>query len=154
MTTEKIATGAVTTAKIATGAVTTEKIANGAVGRDKLAEDAISGNNEPGFTAGSASALLGDTETASWMERTTEADGTQSAPPVFATRYPLDPTDLAESIAPREYATATTNHQVGDLIMLGWTLCKATQVIVTGENIEIGTNVTKTSVAAEIAALS
>ena len=87
-------------------------------------------------------------------ERVMVATGTQSSPPVFATRYPLDTTDLAESIAPRESATATTNHQVGDLIMLGWTLCKATQVIVTGENIEIGTNVTKTSVAAEIAALS
>ena len=87
-------------------------------------------------------------------ERVMVASGTQSAPPVFATRYPLDPTDLAASIAPRESATATTNHQVGDLIMLGWTLCKATQVIVTGETIEIGTNVTKTSVAAELAALS
>ena len=87
-------------------------------------------------------------------ERVMVASGTQSAPPVFATRYPLDPTDLAASIAPRESATATTNHQVGDLIMLGWTLCKATQVIVTGETIEIGTNVTRTSVAAELAALS
>ena len=87
-------------------------------------------------------------------ERIMVASGTQSAPPVFATRYPLDPTDLAASIAPRESTIATGNHAIGDLIMLGWTLCKATQVIVTGETIEIGTNVTKTSVAAELAALS
>ena len=87
-------------------------------------------------------------------ERVMVASGTQSAPPVFVTRYPVNLTDLAESIAPREYTIATGNHAIGDLIMLGWTLCKATQVIVTGETIEIGTNVTRTSVAAEIAALS
>lgn len=87
-------------------------------------------------------------------ERVMVASGTTSAPPVFATRYPLDPTNLAASIAPRESATAEANHAVGDLIMLGWTLCKVTTAIARGEAITIGTNVTKTSVAAELAALS
>lgn len=87
-------------------------------------------------------------------ERVMVASGTQSAPPIFATRYPLDPADLAASIAPVDGPIAKTNHQVGDLLMLGFTLCKATQVIVTGETIEIGTNVTRTTVAAELAALS
>lgn len=87
-------------------------------------------------------------------ERVMVASGTTSAPPIFATRYPLDPADLAASIAPVDGPIAKANHQVGDLIMLGFTLCKATQVIVTGETIAIGTNVTKTTVAAELAALS
>ena len=87
-------------------------------------------------------------------ERVMVASGTTSAPPVFATRYPLDPADLAASIAPRESAVAEANHAVGDLIMLGWTLCKVTTAIARGEAITIGTNVTQTSVAAEIAALS
>lgn len=87
-------------------------------------------------------------------ERVMVASGTTSAPPIFVTRYPLDPADLAASIAPRESATAEANHAVGDLIMLGWTLCKVTTAIARGEAITIGTNVTQTSVAAEIAALS
>lgn len=87
-------------------------------------------------------------------ERVMVASGTTSAPPIFVTRYPLDPADLAASIAPVDGPIAKTNHQVGDLLMLGFTLCKATQVIVTGEVIEIGTNVTRTTVAAELAALS
>lgn len=87
-------------------------------------------------------------------ERVMVASGTTSAPPIFVTRYPLDPADLAASIAPRESATATANHAVGDLIMLGWMLCKVTTAIARGEAITIGTNVTRTSVAAEIAALS
>lgn len=87
-------------------------------------------------------------------ERVMVASGTQSAPPIFATRYPLDPTDLAASIAPRESAVAESNHAVDDLIMLGWTLCKVTTAIARGESITIGTNVTRTSVAAEMAALS
>ncbi len=87
-------------------------------------------------------------------ERVMVASDTQSAPPIFATRYPLDPTDLAASIAPRESATAESNHAVGDLVMLGWTLCKVTTAIARGESITIGTNVTRTSVAAELAALS
>lgn len=87
-------------------------------------------------------------------ERVMVASGTTSAPPIFVTRYPLDPADLAESIAPVDGPIAKTNHQVGDLIMLGFTLCKVTTAIARGEAITIGTNVTKTSVAAEIAALS
>lgn len=87
-------------------------------------------------------------------ERVMVASGTTSAPPIFATRYPLDPADLAASIALRESAVAEANHAVGDLIMLGWTLCKVTTAIARGEAITIGTNVTKTTVAAEIAALS
>ena len=95
-----------------------------------------------------------DAQGAGGIERVMVASGTTSAPPIFVTRYPLDPADLAASIAPRESATAKTNHQVGDLIMLGFTLCKVTTAIARGEAITIGTNVTKTSVAAEIAALS
>lgn len=87
-------------------------------------------------------------------ERVMVASGTTSAPPIFVTRYPLDPADLAASIAPVDGPIAEANHAVGDLVMLGWTLCKVTTAIARGEAITIGTNVTRTSVATEIAALS
>lgn len=87
-------------------------------------------------------------------ERVMVASGTTSAPPIFATRYPLDPADLAASIAPVDGPIAKTNHAVGELVMLGFALCKVTTAIARGEAITIGTNVTRTTVAAEIAALS
>lgn len=110
--------------------------------------------NEPTTTPIDPPLALSYRTGAGGTERVMVASGTTSAPPIFATRYPLDPADLAASIAPVDGPIAATNHQVGDLLMLGFTLCKATQVIVTGEVIAIGTNVTRTTVAAELAALS
>ena len=79
--------------------------------------------------------------------------GHVSAPPTVTTVYAIDTANLSASIAPSEGPKASTNYAIGDLLMLGGTLCKVTSAIATGEDILIGTNVTQTSVAAVIAAL-
>ncbi len=61
--------------------------------------------------------------------------------------------ELAASIAPVEGATALANYAVGDLLMRGNQLCKATSAIATGEAIVIGTNVSVTTVAEAIAGM-
>ena len=80
--------------------------------------------------------------------------GHVSAPPTVETLYAIDSADLAASIAPVEGPKASTNYAVNSLLMLGGTLCKVTTAVATGEDIVIGTNVSKTTLAAEIAALS
>lgn len=91
-------------------------------------------------------------------ERVMVASGTTSAPPIFVTRYPLTPEDIrdriAATVAPVEQVTAQANHAIGELVYLGWSLYKVTSAIATGETITPGTNVTETTVAAELAALS
>lgn len=57
------------------------------------------------------------------------------------------------AIAPVESTTAKSNHAVGDYLMLGGTLCKATSAIASGETIAIGTNVAATTVDAELSAI-
>lgn len=57
------------------------------------------------------------------------------------------------SIATIESSTAAYNHAVGSYLMLGGTLYKVTSAIATGEAIVPGTNVTATTVMAELAAL-
>ena len=57
----------------------------------------------------------------------------------------------AGMIGPDEGDTATENHAVGALIRSGHTLYRATASIATGEEFVLGTNVTETTVNAEIA---
>jgi hypothetical protein len=64
-----------------------------------------------------------------------------------------DVTDAGdENIAPIDTPTAKDTHQPGDLLTVGGTLYKATQTIAPGETIN-STNVTETTVAAQLAAL-
>lgn len=60
---------------------------------------------------------------------------------------------LTSSIAPVETSTASANYAVGDYLMLDGSLCKVTSAIATGETITIGSNVTVTTVAAELLAI-
>lgn len=72
-----------------------------------------------------------------------------------AYRVDIDTTNANDSsIAPVETSTATANHSVGSLIMLDGDLYKVTSAIATGETVVPGTNCTKTTVAAELAALA
>ena len=60
---------------------------------------------------------------------------------------------LANSIAMIETSPATTNHAVGSYLMLNNRLCKVTSAIATGEQIIVGSNVSYTTVAEELAAI-
>ena len=52
-----------------------------------------------------------------------------------------------------ENGLASTNYAVGSYLVHGGQLCKVTTAIATGEAITIGTNVTATTVMAEVIAL-
>ena len=58
---------------------------------------------------------------------------------------------IVSQLGPVDGPTATSNHAVGELLVLGETLVKVTSAIATGETIAIGTNVAATTVAAELA---
>lgn len=60
---------------------------------------------------------------------------------------------IASSIAPVEGSTASANHAVDDYLMLGARLYRVTTAIASGERIIPGTNVTETTVMAEIVSL-
>lgn len=57
-------------------------------------------------------------------------------------------------VAPVEGETATANHAAGTYLVHDGQLCKVTSAIATGEAISIGTNVTATTVMAEVLALT
>jgi hypothetical protein len=57
------------------------------------------------------------------------------------------------NVAPVEGDTASANYAVGGYLVHDGTLCKVTSAIATGETITLGTNVTATTVMAEILAL-
>ncbi len=57
-------------------------------------------------------------------------------------------------VAPVEGETATANHAAGTYLVHDGQLCKVTSAIATGEEISIGTNVTATTVMAEVLALT
>lgn len=59
--------------------------------------------------------------------------------------------DGAGNIAQQDTKTAGNQHAAGDLLTVGGTLYKATQAIAPGETINPGTNVTATTVAAQLA---
>lgn len=90
-----------------------------------------------------------------------EQGGTESvmhtdptAAPTWRIRYPFDLAGtVMANIAPVEQPVATATHAIGDLLCVGWQLYRATRAIAIGERIAAGTNVTATTVAAEIAAI-
>ena len=99
------------------------------------------------------------------MSYRTARGGTESiahtdptAPPVLSVRYPLDHADVRDSalaaIAPVERAKASANYAVGSYLVHGGTLYRVTSAIASGESITPGTNVTATTVMAEILALT
>lgn len=95
------------------------------------------------------------------MSYRVERGGTESvmhtaptAAPTWRIRYPFDiASAVMSNIAPVEQTVATANHAIGDLLCIGWQLYRATSAIAIGERITAGTNVTATTVAAELAAI-
>ena len=64
-------------------------------------------------------------------------------------------TNLLASVAPVETSTtASANHSAGELLVLNGKLYKASTAIVTGDTLTVGTNITATTLAAELAALN
>jgi hypothetical protein len=62
-------------------------------------------------------------------------------------------TRAADMIAPRETLTAVNSHVEGDLIALGGLLYTVAQPIAAGGTITPGTDITKTTIAEQLAAL-
>lgn len=90
-------------------------------------------------------------------ERVMVPAGEQSAPPTIVTAQGYTAESLRDAalsaIAPVENGLASTNYAVGSYLVHGGQLCKVTTAIATGESISIGTNVTATTVMAEVIAL-
>lgn len=73
----------------------------------------------------------------------------------LANLYSLDSSKAeTAALAPVESGTASRNYNSGDYLALGGRLYKAAAAIATGEALTIGTNITPTTVAAELAALA
>ena len=91
-------------------------------------------------------------------ERVTVTSGSMSAPPVISARQGADADALRDralsAIAPVEGATASANYAVGSYLVHGGKLYKVTSAIASGESITPGTNVTATTVMAEIVSLT
>lgn len=90
-------------------------------------------------------------------ERVVVPTGENSAPPTLVTAQGYTAESLLDAalsaIAPIENGLASTNYGVGSYLVHGGQLCKVTTAIATGEAITIGTNVTATTVMAEILSL-
>lgn len=84
--------------------------------------------------------------------------GEQTAPPVMDVAYGGTKesiiADALSAIAAQDGPTATANHSVGTYLTMGGTLYKVTSAIASGEAIVPGTNVTATTVMAEVIALT
>ena len=87
-------------------------------------------------------------------ETITVPSGQISAPPTMEIEYAIDAPSVSASIAPQEGRVSSANYTGGSLVMLGGTLVKTTGAVAQGEELSIGTNCTKTTAAAEVAALS
>lgn len=91
-------------------------------------------------------------------ERIVTAEGAQSAPPTLRIGYNATPEtirdDVLSCIAQVEPTVATSNHAAGTYLVHDGTLYKVTSAIATGETITPGTNVTATTVMAELLALT
>ena len=91
-------------------------------------------------------------------ERVMVPTGELSAPPTIVTAQGYTAESLRDAalsaIAPVENGTASTNYAVGSYLVHGGQLCKVTTAIATGEAISIGTNVTATTVMAEVLSLT
>ena len=90
-------------------------------------------------------------------ERIMVPTGETSAPPTLVTAHGYTAESLRDAalscIAPVENGIASTNYGIGSYLVHGGQLCKVTTAIATGESITIGTNVTATTVMAEVIAL-
>jgi hypothetical protein len=88
-------------------------------------------------------------------ERVTHSELT--APPTMEVAYGYTAASLldaaASMLADHDGPTATANHAVGSYLTMGGTLYRVTRAIATGEAITPGTNVTATTVMAEILSL-
>ena len=91
-------------------------------------------------------------------ERVMVPTGELSAPPTIVTAQGYTAESLRDAalsaIAPVENGIASTNYGVGSYLVHGGQLCKVTTAIATGESITIGTNVTTTTVMAEVLSLT
>ena len=89
-----------------------------------------------------------------WTEHASElADITDAITTLAGMVIGDEQESIASSIAPVEDSTASANHAVGDYLMLGARLYRVTTAIASGERITPGTNVTGTTVMAEIVSL-
>lgn len=90
-------------------------------------------------------------------ERVIVPTGENSAPPTIVAAQGYTAESLRDAalatIAPVENGLASTNYAVGSYLVHGGQLCRVTTAIATGEAITIGTNVTATTVMAEILSL-
>lgn len=81
----------------------------------------------------------------------------QTAPPTLVVAYGYTAESLlaaaASTLADPDGPTATTNHAVGSYLTMGGTLYRVTTAIAAGESITPGTNVTATTVMAEVVSL-
>ena len=84
--------------------------------------------------------------------------GEQSAPPTLVTVYAYDADGIVDKsqsiVAPVEGARASANYSVGSYLVHGGTLYRVTTAIATGEVINPGSNVTATTVMAELIRLT
>ena len=84
--------------------------------------------------------------------------GEQSAPPTLVTVYAYDADGIVDKsqsiVAPVEGARASANYSVGSYLVHDGTLYRVTTAIATGEAINPGSNVTATTVMAEIIRLT
>lgn len=91
------------------------------------------------------------------IERVMVPTGENSAPPTIVAAQGYTAESLRDAalsaIAPVENGKASTNYGVGSYLIHGGQLCRVTTAIATGEAITIGTNVTTTTVMAEVIAL-
>lgn len=89
-----------------------------------------------------------------WTEHASElADITDAITTLAGMVIGDEQESIASSIAPVEGSTASANHAVDDYLMLGARLYRVTTAIASGERIIPGTNVTETTVMAEIVSL-
>lgn len=91
------------------------------------------------------------------VERVMVPAGELSAPPTIVAAQGYTAESLRDAalsaIATVENGKASTNYGIGSYLVHGGQLCKVTTAIATGEAISIGTNVTATTVMAEILSL-
>lgn len=84
--------------------------------------------------------------------------GEMSAPPTLVTVYAYDAEGIVDKsqsiVAPVEGATAIANYSVGSYLVHDGTLYRVTKAIATGETITPGSNVTATTVMAELIRLT
>ena len=99
--------------------------------------------------------LYGDNTVDTLSAEVAEARATNAQNTAQVATVTSQMTSLLASVAPVEASTtASGNHSAGELLMLNGKLYKASTAIVTGDTLTVGTNITATTLAAELAALN